>query len=151
MAKLFSNFRLVRTQDHPLGAQALIDITNHGRTQTILIRQDTLTLDWHYLSGSAKELHPSVLNQLKIPDDLTKPFWYDAHDADLAGFAKWVSDATASLARQLEANEENLAGLRRIGSDDLNKRILELVAERELLRGAVRELMGALSQVSYPL
>lgn len=151
MAKSSTNFRLLTTDEHFFGMQALMDITDGQCHQSVLIKRDKTSETWSYASGSHKELHPSVLRQLQIPDDLSMPFWYDARDNDLIEFSKWVSKATASLAAQLEQNEVGLAEIRRGGQSDLNERTLALTNERERLRGAVRELMSVLAKMSHTI
>ena len=149
MAKKFSNFRLISPSTHPLGLKALMDIEAHGDLQTVLIAMDKTTHKWHYSSGSNKELPHAVVNQLMIPDDLSKPFWYQACDSGLVTFTTRAAKVLTLLGEQLEQNEKQLTNLRRGSSRDLTAHVRELTDEREKLRTTIRELMNVMVMTTH--
>lgn len=142
MAKVFSNFRLISASEHPLGAAALMDITNHGTTQTVVIKQHRGTKQWYYGSGTLKELPIQVLGQLGIPENLSTPFWWQDSDGSLSETLMQFTRAIDSLRNRLDQNEKDLYGLRRGNRTDFTGHINELLDQRDIIRSAIRELMS---------
>lgn len=142
MAKAFSNFRLISASAHPLGASALMDITNHGVTQTVVIKQHRGNKKWYYGSGIQKELPTQVLGQLCIPESLSTPFWWQDSDASLSDALTQLTRKIDSLRSRLDQNEKDLYRLRGGNRSNFEGHINELLDQRIIIRDAIRELMS---------